>query len=149
MTIMTIMPVMPVMPVMPFPKVFMYSGQAQYLRYSGGGAHTPRVFVHSGQAQYLYYSGGNPHAQSILIFRPSPIFVLFRGEPTRPGYSYIQAMPNMCIIPGGEPLWECHRHPVVSSWETRKNPIESLWDHHRDPYRDPIGFPIHQGVLVY
>ena len=45
-----------------------------------GETHTPRVFLYSGQAQYLYYSGGNPHAQGIRIFRPCPIFVLFRGE---------------------------------------------------------------------
>ena len=62
---------------------------------------TPALFVYSGQAQYLYYSGGGPHAQGIRIFRPSSIFVLSRGGPTRPEYSYIQAKPNICIIPGG------------------------------------------------
>ena len=58
-------------------------------------------------ARYASYASYASYviSQGIHVFRPSPIFVVFRGGagPTRPGYSCIQAKPQYLYYSGGNP----------------------------------------------
>ena len=67
----------------------------------GGNPNTRTIRISRHKCQPIWIPGGNPNTPTIRIFRPSPIFVLLRGGPTRSRYSYIPGQAQYLYYPGG------------------------------------------------